>query len=161
MNDDADNRLGYRKAMKTAGSILARRGHTCNELSRKLYARGYAEDIVKRVVSECRRMKYLDDAQVARLLTEELIRKGLGIHRIRQDMHRRGLSHTIIEQTLSDCRVQEREPETARRVLKKKTRMATHPANPAKETQKHIRFLQSRGFTTATLAQIMNEAGFM
>jgi regulatory protein len=141
----------YRKALLSALRILARRDHSVEEISQKLSGRGYDENVVRKVIAECRRLDYLDDARAAAQLVDGLHRKGFGIRRIRQELYKRGLAGECNEGVVRERMSTASELEGARRALAKKWKALSAEPDPGRKRMRLQRFLLSRGFSEAVV----------
>jgi regulatory protein len=147
----------YQKAHHIALELLARRRHSREELRRKLSLRGFEDDVIGAVLTECDRFRYIDDETAADFFMEELIRKRVGIQRIREEMKRRGFSDELTSRMIDSHHLPDREPEIARSALDKKRASLLREPAPWKRREKMMRFLQSRGFCTATIYTVLDE----
>jgi regulatory protein len=145
----------YRKALNSALRILARRDHSTVELAQKLMLRGHAEDVVRRVITECQRLNYLDDRHARRQLVDAMKRKGFGIHRIRRELIKRGLAGEEAEAGSAASMPPEEERSVARRVALKKWNSLQQGPAPDKQKPRLLRYLQSRGFSDAVIYEVM------
>ena len=144
----------YPKALHTAYRILARRDHSIAELDGKLRQRGFEEKVIAKVLAECRRLNYLDDDRFAAGLIRHLKRKGCGSLRLRNEFHRRGLLGSESEQLLGEAFGAGEELQIACAVAEKKLQSIEFP-EPQKCREKIYRFLSSRGFSGAVIAQTL------
>ena len=145
----------FKKAFDTALRILARREHTVWELRQKLSQRGFDEKTVAGVLTECRRLDYLDDARAAVLLLRQLKHKGVGIHRVRRDFRRRGLIGPAFDALMRMAMGEEEEVRIAQRVLVKKSGGAGRTATTKRGREERYRFLLSRGFSPGAIARVL------
>ena len=146
----------YQKALKTALRILTRRDHATAELSGKLRQRGIENDVIEEVLSECRRLNYLDDDRFAAGLIRHYKRKGCGPLRLRKEFHRRGLKGAKSQQLLGNAFGGGEELKIACEVAEKKLKSIENP-EPHKVREKIYRFLSSRGFSGAVISQTLKQ----
>jgi regulatory protein len=147
----------FRKALEIAIRLLTRRDHSVYELEEKLKLRGISADVIHRVVAECSRWNYLDDDRTARLCIRELHRKGFGVRRIRAVLHAKRLEGFRTEALLEDLLAGGRENENARRMARKKLRLLARETDRRRRRQKLYRYLLSRGFPDAVIADVLRE----
>jgi regulatory protein len=140
----------YQKALHTAFRILSQRDHSVAELARKLVQRGFEKDVIEAVMSECRRLSYLDDDRFAGGLIRRLKRKGWGPRRIRSEFRRHGLEGQKSDQLLCDAFDAGEELRVACAVAKKKLAADRNP-DPRKCRERVYRFLSGRGFSNAVI----------
>jgi regulatory protein len=155
MNDSCDK--PSRKAQNSALRILAQREHSVAELTQKLIRRGYASDVVQRVIAECLRLNYLDDQRVVQQVLARLKRKGFGIHRVRSELLKKGLAGAEFEDDLCESLSPAEEQIVARRVVLKKWKSLKHDPDPKKRKLRLQRFLRSRGFSDSVVVEVMAE----
>jgi len=149
----------YRKARTTAVSLLAKRRHTGAEICRKLSDRGFEKDIIEQVLTECRRLDYINDETAADFFVEELNRKQVGVDRVREAMKQHGFDPDLIRHAIESHDLQAREMETAKAALEKKEKSLVREQDPRKKREKLARFLRSRGFRPSTIAALLNRPG--
>lgn len=147
MHDSPDD--SYRHALKSAIKILSIREHSTAELTQKLTQRGYTEDVIQRVIMDCRQRDYVDDRRAADQLLASMKRRGFGIHRIRSEFLRRGLPGDWVEFDPAE------ESSMALRVALKKWKSLQRETEPSKRRLRLIRFLRSRGFSEGVLIEAM------
>ncbi|HVJ31411.1 MAG TPA: regulatory protein RecX, partial [Gammaproteobacteria bacterium] len=71
---------------RTALELLARREHSRRELTRKLAARGFSDDVVSPVLDKLERTGALADARFTDSFVRSRIGKGQGPQRIRAEL---------------------------------------------------------------------------
>ena len=148
-----------KKCLDTALRILARRDHSCFELSAKLLERGFVQDHIQWVVDECLRLDYLDDSRYAVTYTEKLMRKGYGSRRIKQVLAAKGVSSRIITICLDSLCHNNAEIRTCRQALLIKISRNRSDAASAAAKARLYRFLLGRGFEPDIIRQVMEEQG--
>ena len=144
------------KAMKKAMFFLNRRPHTRYELKTKLYAREFRTPVIEFTLDELERLHLIDDAFFAEGYLFELQQKGQGSFRIRQAMSKRGIAKDIIDSLLESI-APEDEYDIATRVLERKMNSLCREKDKRKRYQKGYRFLASRGFTSDTIRNVLDE----
>jgi len=149
----------YRKAQKTALSLLARRCHSRTEVRRKLAARGFEPAIIDRVIETCERLEYINDEAAASICVRELIRKQVGLRRIREEMKNRGFAPDLIRRMIDEHNLRDMELDIAKRAMGKKGAALIREKDHRKRREKLIRFLQSRGFRPLTISALFDRSG--
>ena len=130
-------------------NLLARREHSQLELSRKLAAKGYPDDLINNLLQELASENLQSNAR----FTEEYIRmranRGYGPLRIRMELCERGINQDMIDQFLN-----ENDPEwQARAEIARQKKFGAAVPHDFKSRAQQLRFLQYRGFIVgATLA---------
>jgi regulatory protein len=145
------------KAQHTALSLLARRRHSREELRRKLSNRGFESRIVDKVLSECERLKYIDDEAAADFYMGELLRKRIGIGRVKDSMKARGFDRDLVNRMIDEHQLLEREPELAAAAVEKKKSSLSREPDRRKRKEKAVRFLRSRGFRPSTISGVLDD----
>jgi regulatory protein len=145
----------WRKAMKSAISLLTMREHSTLELTHKLKHRGYSENLIQHVIAECRRSHYLDDSRAARLLFDSMKRRGYGVQRIRSELHKRGLTGYESELESNEGEFSAEESSVALRVALKKWKCLRHETEPSKRRLRLIRFMRYRGFSERAVLDVL------
>lgn len=91
----------YYTLLDKALSLLAHSEHFEAGLRRKLYTRERDPALIERVIAECRRLGYLDDARAANLCAGQLVaRGGVGRAKIKAELYRRGCPRELIDAAL-------------------------------------------------------------
>jgi regulatory protein len=142
--ESADNVVELRaRALR----LLARREHTGQELERKLAPHAGSSEDVRDLLSGLKQKNQLSEERFAEERARRLARK-YGAARIRQDLKAKGVSEELIDRVSS-----EGELERARAILERKYR---EPAATREEKAKRMRFLQSRGFSSAVIFTLLS-----
>lgn len=147
----------HNACLNTALRLLARRDHACSELKRKLKQRRYESEEIDAVLTECRRLNYLDDRKYTFSQIEHLRRKGYGPHRIQQILKTKGLASDLISKAIEKNCTAADQIQDCRNTLSKKIRQS-HNTHLLKENRARLyRFLLQRGYPTAVVQHVMNE----
>lgn len=148
----------YQDCLNSALRLLARRDHSCLELSRKLQQRGFDKDQIQPTIDKCLLFNYLDDEKFAQLYTLQLQRRGYGPRRIRQMLSAKGIAPHLIADTLQRNCDESKECEDCRTVLAKKLKALSCEQHEVIPKARLFRFLSGRGFSPATIRQILDDA---
>jgi regulatory protein len=136
-------------------ALLARREHTRAELVRKLAPLGTQEEI-ETVIAELQTSRLQSDARFAEAFLRS--RGGrLGPARLRQTLRQKGVDTETVETQMAAADLPD-ELEQARAVWIRK--FGTAPAD-AREWARQARFLQSRGFSSATIRRLLKDTDGM
>jgi len=146
----------FKAAMDMAIRLLCRRRHTSYEIEQKLMSKEVNKDCVKAVISECKRLNYINDKETAYQYFKELKSRGCGCMKIRSDMKRKGITQEQIEDVVSEFYNDADELETARKVLQKKMPQFNREKDHRKKREKIYRFLSYRGFTGSIISKLLN-----
>ena len=127
--------------------MLARREHSRAELARKLAPRAESPDALESLLDSLEQKKQLSNERFAAERARVLSRK-FGAARIRQDLKSKGVDRETIDRISS-----EGELERASAILSRKYRA---PPLTREERAKRMRFLQSRGFSSEIIFQLLS-----
>lgn len=129
---------------RTALELLARREHSRRELTRKLGARGFSDDVIAAVLDELERSGALADARFTDSFVRSRVAKGQGPQRIRAELAQRGIAETQAADVLRGAEVDWLE--TIKAVRRK--RFGPELPREYAERARQARFLQYRGFSS-------------
>jgi len=132
--------------------FLAQREHSRAELSRKLAPHADSEGELQALLDTLVERKLLSDERYADARSHLLSRK-FGSSRIFHDLKARGVDPELAKQTAAMAR--EGDLERAKVVWRRKFREP--PAN-REERAKHMRFLQSRGFSFEIIRAVIESS---
>jgi len=149
----------YRKALNTALRILTRRDHSKHELSQKLKARGYVQEVINDVISECERFDYINDERTAQFFIRRLQRKGYGRKRIRSELNWKGLRSKNIQTILSKSINDTDECQGAEKIYQKHARRFNREKDELKRKDKIYKFLYGRGFSQSVISELISKIG--
>ncbi len=142
------------EVLKKAYDLLSRRAHSTQELRNKLYKRKFSKHDIETVITECQRLRLLDDELFANDYANELSRQGKGLFKIKMKLQGKGLSENDIEKALDN--LGDDEQENAELALKGKLRGLIHETDINKRRQKAYRFLAYRGFSSDIIIKLMD-----
>jgi regulatory protein len=137
--------------------LLARRDHSCSELSGKLAQRGFSHDQIQRAIQQCRRYHYLDDERFAGSYVDQLQRRGYGCRRIKQMLAAKGLEDEVITACLEPCCRDGVQIRDCRKAMKKKLQGSLREDDFPERRAKLYRFLTNRGFAADIIRQVLEE----
>jgi len=137
-------------AMAFALKLLGLRSHSCDELGKKLFKKGYTTDKIELVLAKLKSQGVLDD----RLFGAELIRsrsrrKPSGKLKIRAELRSKGVSDSIIGELLQEYD----SAELCRRAADKKIG-SLRGTTEVKKKKLEV-FLYNRGFEWHTIQNIL------
>jgi len=121
--------------------LLARREHSRAELARKLHEDLRPDDDLEALLDDLTGRKLLSDERYAESRAHALSRK-FGAARIANELRAKGLDKALADHASNAARLTE--VERAREVWRRKFRIAP---KTREERARHMRFLQSRGFS--------------
>ncbi|OQX26586.1 MAG: hypothetical protein BWK80_09745 [Desulfobacteraceae bacterium IS3] len=157
MDEDKAYQEEFSDAMNIAIRLLSMRNHTKYEIRQKLKRRGVTAENILRVLSECERLRYVDDEKTAQFYLKELGAKGYGKHRIRFAMKEKGLADALTEKLLSEEHSDADEMENARRLFQRRIARFNREKDAGKRREKIYRFLSYRGFSRSVISRLIRE----
>ena len=135
------------EARKKAMDFLARREYGRQELTAKLAAAGFDEQVAASAVAQLARDGLQDDRRYVENFIQSRVHQGKGPVRIRVELGQRGIEAVLIEEMLEDSGEDWRA--LARSVRQRKFG-AAQPRD-FREKARQMRFLQYRGFEQAEI----------
>ncbi len=140
--------------------LLARREHSCQELTAKLVRKGWPESIARDVVQTMANERLVSDERFAESLLQTRRQRGYGPVRIQYELSQKGVADSIIESVLESVLDRGLDPVSPnwmneiRNVKEKK--FGKEEPKDIKERARQARFLQYRGFTFDQIQQVLN-----
>lgn len=140
--------------------LLARREHSCQELTAKLVRKGWSESIAQEVVQALANEHMVSDERFAESLLQTRRQRGYGPVRIQHELSQKGVADSIIESIMEPTLDQGLDPispnwmNEIRNVKEKK--FGKEEPKDIKERARQARFLQHRGFTFDQIRQVLN-----
>ncbi len=147
--------MNKEKVLKTTFNILSRRDHTSYELTNKLKKKKYNSSLIKYALSECKRLKLLDDDNFAINYLLELQNKGYGRLYIKKYLLLKGFSANYADNLIQEKILDEDEIKLIKQNIEKKKRTLTRETDPQKKREKIFRYLLSRGFLSYLINDTM------
>ena len=125
----------------------------------KLIDRGFAQDQIKRAISACLRLHYLDDGRYADIYAHQLNRKGYGCRRIQDKLMAKGLTSQVIVTCLENLCREKTQIQSCRQAMHKKLKGRNPIDGSVNIKAKLYRFLLNRGFSPDIIRHVMDEEG--
>jgi SOS response regulatory protein OraA/RecX len=142
-----------RKALTSAYRFLANRSYSREELKARLFRKGFEPEAIAHALETLALRGYLNDEEVALQWALSLVNnRGWGRDKIRAYLFRKGIASEIIDTVQKKVWQDHDESAVAREVLKKHFARAAEEPSPGKK----IRFLKSRGFSSAVIYRCLN-----
>ena len=146
-----------RSCYRTALNLLARRDHSCVELTRKLESRGFPKGEIQIAVKECIRLDYLNDRRFADSACQHLQRKGFGHRYIHQYLRSKGICPELIQDSLEKRCGSPIEERLCHQVLIKKLRSLSSGKGALRAKSVLYRYLHRRGFSPDVIQRTINQ----
>jgi regulatory protein len=136
--------------------MLARREHSEREISRKLAAKGYDEDVIADTVEGLITDGLLSNARFVESFVNSRYQRGQGPLKIRAELRERGIDDAAIDTCLEDYAGEWRE--LAGQVREK--RFGSSLPGDFRERSRQMRFLQQRGFDAEQIRGLFRDEDF-
>jgi regulatory protein len=147
----------YQRAKNYSFRLLSRRLYSCDEVRKKLAARGSESTLIDRIITEFLNREWLDDTQFATQWTESRLRsKPRGIALIRRELFQKRIEKEIINEVLAKYTDSEAEFDRAVIALKKKKNYVTEK-DFLKRKRKIYAYLARKGFNPETIEKVLNQ----
>lgn len=140
------------KAYDAALRLLTRREHGAFELTTKLKQKGYTYQEIGLALEKCQELGLQCDKRFSESFCRMRIRQGYGPAKIQQELKHLRIEDELIANVLHNEK--ENWKNYALQVWLKKYKT---PASCFEEIQKQKRFLQYRGFSTDTIAEVVKK----
>lgn len=135
---------------RAAMNLLARREHSCLELTRKLRAKDFTDSEIQQVITALTNESLLSDTRYIESYVHARHQKGYGPLKIEAELLSRGISKELIEHHL---KIADNAWFAAAKKSWRKRFKGILPGD-FKLRVKQMRFLQSRGFTSEQIEKI-------
>lgn len=142
-----------RALVSAALKLLARRDMTRTEFVSKLQAREFTADEANQAADWCAAERWLDESRYAEVNARRLGQK-YGASRVAHQLRQKGVNDGDLSEVLDALKLTER----ARAHALWQRRFGEAPTS-ALETQRQLRYLQSRGFSYATAKAAIQSSG--
>lgn len=159
-NDEWDEILyqnSYRQAWECALRLLGIRAHCERDLTNKLRQRKFEKKIITAVISECKRLEFIDDIKFAREYIRELLDRGSGVKLIKSKLMQKGLPGSVIDNEIQEMMSDNDELEAARIAYRKKAPSLKKETDPRKKREKYYRYMLSKGFSYDIIKEVAEE----
>ncbi|MGH7496226.1 MAG: regulatory protein RecX [bacterium] len=143
-----------RAALAKAYRLLGMRARSEKELRDALARAGYNDEVIARVLEECRQKRFVDDTDFARQFVQSRLRqRPTGRARLQLELQQKGLAAETVSAVLGE--VFENAETTARLAdqLAEKLRKRLAALPPQKARQRLVDHLRRRGFDWETIEQ--------
>lgn len=149
---------GHHEAARSAAfRLLARRSRSVRELVDRLEKKGFPEPVVANVVERLKELNLLDDSVVARDWARSYAVNSLwGDLKIEFRLRSMGFSDEHITAALAEARTELPQVEAIRKIVEKRfPHRLTAPGISAKDEQRLVRSLASRGFSRSAVYEAL------
>jgi len=143
--------------LEQAMRLLSVRPHAEKELLFKLIRRQVPAAAAAAAIAECKRLGYLNDAQLAEDAASLLSSRGYGPRRMQQQLRQKGVNSELIQSALANEELDHQS--SAREAASYKLRLLSRETDIRKKRDKLYRFLLGRGFSFEVIKQVVGELG--
>ena len=142
--DYIQNELIYIQAQDTALHYIGYKMRTEKEVFKKLYEKGFSENVIERVMEFLKKYQYIEDEKYCESYIKERIRfNPRGKYALKMELRQKAIADSIIDKTLEKIEIDELGD--AIRLLEKKC-FSLDDINE-KEKKRLLGFLQRRGYS--------------
>ena len=142
--DYIQNELIYIQAQDTALHYIGYKMRTEKEVFKKLYEKGFSENVIERVMEFLKKYQYIEDEKYCESYIKERIRfNPRGKYALKMELRQKAIADSIIDKTLE--KIEKDELGDAIRLLEKKC-FSLDDINE-KEKKRLLGFLQRRGYS--------------
>ncbi|MBF0484982.1 MAG: regulatory protein RecX [Candidatus Omnitrophica bacterium] len=144
-----------KKAKGYALRLFKLRPQSALELAQKLRLKGYGEEIVEKIVLDCKISGFVNDEEFAKAwLTSRL--KKYGFRRVTLELERKGIGKEFIQKAWAETRNDYDEEALVRDIVARRVRVyQTIP--PLKRKKRTMDYLIRRGFGLETINKVLRE----
>lgn len=144
----------FLKGYEYAIFLLSLRNYSQKQLETKMHERGYIEDVITKTISELKKLKYINDENMALSMLESFKNyHTYGYYAIKQKMLLKKLPNKQIEQALENLSIAD-EIKIAKRYLEKQSRISNKTTDPKLQKQKLMQKLKARGFRMDVIKKV-------
>jgi regulatory protein len=141
---------------KIAYSFLSYRQRSKKELTKKLKDKKISESGIDKIIKLLEEQKFINDSTYAKIYLESKIRnKPMGKRLLQNKLFEKGIDKDTAEKTLNENYSEEKEIESAKKLLEKYSKKIKGK-DLSEKKQKCYRYLISRGFDFEIVNKVMN-----
>lgn len=134
------------RALSRAMKLLAVRGRSRHEVTKRLIGAGFTPAVVDAVELRLVELGLLDDSAFAQECARQALAAGKSRDWIRADLAQRGLSSSVIEETISVVGAENDDDQERAFALARKRALSFGDLPPAKAYQRITRYLCQKGY---------------
>lgn len=148
-----------KEACNFALKLISVHPRTCFEIEKKLKDKEFSQEVINQTIKELKDQDYLNDQKYTQAWLEERIRnrpcgKALAWKKLRE----KGIDEEMVEKVLAEILTEKKEIELAKKLAQnKKAQLQTQKVHYKKIPGKIGFFLQSRGFSTNIIMEVLDE----
>lgn len=143
------------KAKNYAFLLLKFRLRSESELCQRLKRKGFADEVIKKILSFLKDKCFIDDNYFAKAWIESRIKKPLGLRRLKQELRIKGINKDIIEKTIGEIKENYNEEEVVKGIIKKRL-VKLKNIDPQKARARIYAYLLRRGFSPAIVIDALS-----
>lgn len=153
MIENFEQKEEYTQVLKSALRML-NRAHLSLELEKKLKKKGYSEDVVEKVLFECKRLGYIDDKEWGKAFVRSQQKRHVGPAIIAAKMRAKGMSSEEIEEFIESR--EEKDVHHIQHLIQTKYR--NRDLNSYQEKGKVVASLVRKGFSLDLIREALQFA---
>lgn len=144
-----------KRAKDRALRFLSYRDRSEKEVRTKLQRIGYDADIIDWVITELKRLKFMDDQRFAQSYAQtQMLTRPVGEHYLRHELKNKGLEEPLIEQTIEQI-YQDKDQSIVAMELAAQRKKRYKNLDQIKAKKRVSDFLLRRGFDWETVSEVM------
>ncbi len=137
--------------------LISARSYSEKQIAEKLIKKGFSTEDTGRAVKKLKEYGYLNDEAFAGRLIENGKRRLIGRIKLSYELYKKGVNKSLIDELIEKFYVEDEEREVALKAMdKKKVSLIKYRENELIYKKKLYDFLQSRGFSSQIIEDILN-----
>ncbi|MCP3176757.1 recombination regulator RecX [Desulfuromonas sp. KJ2020] len=148
------------EAMGAALRLLARRGHSEEELRGKLRRKGLSDQDIAASLERCRQLGYIDDERFAEERARQLLSQGRATgKRLLLELQRLGIDESLAHRALEAARAEQDETALLDDLLDRRFPQFDYQSADDRQRRRVIHYFMRRGFTFTDVMDAVQKKG--
>ena len=145
------------KAKRIAFRFISYRMRSCWEVEEKLKKKGFLQNTIKTVITDLKRINYLNDVEFARAFVEaRLTHNPKGKFLLKGELQKKGVDKKIAEEVIEEKMSSEEEKRIARKLAERVWEKKKNLQKIKRKAQTY-HYLARRGFSSSLIEKIIEE----
>ncbi|MHB1661074.1 MAG: regulatory protein RecX [bacterium] len=137
--------------------LISARPYSEKQIAEKLIKKGFSTEGIGKAIKKLKEYGYLNDEAFAERLIENGKRKLIGRIKLSYELYRKGINKSLIDELIEKFYAEDEERGVAVKAMdKKKVSLIKYRENELIFKKKLYDFLQSRGFSSMIIEDILN-----
>jgi regulatory protein len=137
--------------------LISARPYSEKQIAEKIIKKGFSTEDTAKAVKKLKEYGYLNDESFAARLIENGKNRLIGRIKLSYELYKKGIGKSLIEELIGKFYSEDEEREVAVKAMdKKKVSLIKYRENELIFKKKLYDFLQSRGFSSRTIEDILN-----